>query len=56
LADVEVVASYKLAQIHRTKLENVFHRIFASAQLDLLSLTASGIPCGHGSGSSFHFT
>jgi hypothetical protein len=35
LADVEVVASYKLAGIHRTKLENLFHRIFASAQLDL---------------------
>lgn len=35
LADVEVVASYKLAGINRTKLENLFHRIFAPAQLDL---------------------
>lgn len=35
LADVEVVASYKLSGINRTKLENLFHRIFASAQLDL---------------------
>src|ERR1019366_6147021 len=35
LADVEVVASYKLADINRTKLENLFHRIFAPAQLDL---------------------
>jgi len=35
LAEVEVVASYKLAGINRTKLENLFHRIFASAQLDL---------------------
>ncbi len=35
LADVEVVASYKLAGINRAKLENLFHRIFASAQLDL---------------------
>ncbi len=35
LADVEVVASYKLAEINRTKLEKLFHRIFASAQLDL---------------------
>lgn len=35
LSDVEVVASYKLAGINRTKLENLFHRIFASAQLDL---------------------
>lgn len=35
LADVEVVARYKLAGINRTKLEGVFHRIFAPAQLDL---------------------
>lgn len=35
LADVEVVATYKLAHINRTKLENLFHRIFAPAQLDL---------------------
>lgn len=35
LADVEVVATYKLAGINRTKLENLFHRIFAPAQLDL---------------------
>lgn len=35
LADVEVVASYKLAGINRTKLENLFHRIFAPAQLEL---------------------
>lgn len=35
LADVDVVASYKLSGINRTKLENLFHRIFAPAQLDL---------------------
>ncbi len=35
LADVEVVATYKLSNINRTKLENLFHRIFSSAQLDL---------------------
>jgi hypothetical protein len=35
LADVEVVATYKLAGINRTKLEGLFHRIFAPAQLDL---------------------
>ncbi|GMA58190.1 hypothetical protein GCM10025858_26930 [Alicyclobacillus sacchari] len=35
LADVEVVATYKLAGINRTKLEGILHRIFASAQLDL---------------------
>ena len=35
LAEVEIVATYKLAGIQRTKLENLFHRIFAAAQLDL---------------------
>lgn len=35
LADVEIVATYKLAEINRTKLENLFHRIFAPAQFDL---------------------
>lgn len=34
-ADVEVVATYKLAGINRMKLEAIFHRIFARAQLDL---------------------
>jgi hypothetical protein len=35
LADVEVVATYKLASVNRTKLEALLHRIFAPAQLDL---------------------
>jgi T5orf172 domain len=35
LAEVEVVATYKLADINRIKMENVFHSIFASAQLDV---------------------
>lgn len=35
LAGVNIVATYKLAHINRTKLENLFHKIFASAQLDL---------------------
>jgi len=35
LAEVEIVATYKLAGINRTKLEGLFHRIFAPAQLDL---------------------
>lgn len=35
LADVELVASYRLSGINRTKLEHLFHRIFAAAQLDL---------------------
>jgi hypothetical protein len=35
LADVEIVANYKLVGINRKKLEGIFHRIFAPAQLDL---------------------
>lgn len=35
LADVEVVATYKLHNLNRISLENLFHRIFAGAQLDL---------------------
>jgi len=35
LADVDIVATYKLAHVNRTKLENLLHRVFAPAQLDL---------------------
>ncbi len=35
LADVEIAATYKLADLNRRKLERIFHRIFAPAQLDL---------------------
>lgn len=35
LANVEIVATYKLHNLNRTKLENIFHRVFAAAQLDL---------------------
>ena len=35
LADVEVIATYKLHNLSRTKLENIFHRLFGAAQLDL---------------------
>jgi hypothetical protein len=44
LAAVEVVATYKLADINRTKLENLFHRIFAPAQLDLAIQDRFGHP------------
>lgn len=44
LADVEVVASYKLAGINRTKLEGLFHRILAPAQLDLTIHDRFGLP------------
>jgi len=35
LAGVDVVATYKLAGINRVKLENLFHRIFAAARLNI---------------------
>jgi hypothetical protein len=35
LADVEVVATYKLHNLNRSKLENIFHRLFSAAQLNL---------------------
>lgn len=44
LAKVEVVASYKLFGINRTKLENLFHRLFATAQLDLVINDRFGHP------------
>jgi hypothetical protein len=44
LADVEVIATYKLAGINRTKLEALFHRIFAPAQLDLVIQDRFGHP------------
>lgn len=44
LAEVEVVATYKLAEINRTKLENLFHRIFAPVQIDLTIQDRFGHP------------
>jgi hypothetical protein len=35
MADVEVVATYELYNINRSKLENLIHRIFGSARLDI---------------------
>jgi T5orf172 domain len=35
MADVEVVATYTLYNINRVKLENLIHRIFAPAQLNI---------------------
>jgi hypothetical protein len=35
MADVEIVATYKLYNISRIKLENLIHRIFEPAQLDI---------------------
>lgn len=35
LAKVEVIATYKLAGINRTRMENLFHRLFAPARLNI---------------------
>ena len=35
LAEVEIVATYKLHNLNRTKLESIFHRLFGAAQIDL---------------------
>lgn len=35
MADVEIVSSYKLYNINRTKLEKLIHRIFEEARLDI---------------------
>lgn len=35
LADVEIVATYELYNVSRVKLENVIHRVFGPAQLDI---------------------
>lgn len=44
LAEVEVVATYKLAGIDRNKFEKLLHRIFAKAQLDLAIKDRFGNP------------
>ena len=35
MADVEIVASYELYNINRTKLENLIHRVFGEARFDI---------------------
>lgn len=35
MADVEVIATYKLSNINRTKIENLIHRIFDPVKLDI---------------------
>lgn len=35
LADVEVIATYTLHNLNRVRLENIFHRLFGAAQIDL---------------------
>ena len=35
MADVEVVATYQLFNVNRVKLENIIHRVFGPAQMDI---------------------
>lgn len=42
LADVEVVATYVLYNVNRIKLENLIHRVFGPAQLDIEILDGFG--------------
>jgi T5orf172 domain len=44
LADVEIVATFKLANINRKKLEALLHRVFYSARLELALPDRFGIP------------
>ncbi len=44
LADVEVVATYQLHNLNRVRLENIFHRLFGAAQLDLTIADRFGNP------------
>ena len=44
LAGVEVVATYTLHNLSRTRLENIFHRLFGAAQLDLTIQDRFGNP------------
>lgn len=44
LAEVEVVATYQLFNINRTKLENIIHRVFESAKLDIKIKDRFGYP------------
>jgi hypothetical protein len=44
MADVEIVATYELFNINRTKLENLIHRIFDPARLDIEIKDRFGTP------------
>ncbi|TCT19225.1 GIY-YIG nuclease family protein [Thiobaca trueperi] len=44
LAKVEVVATYRLAGINRTRMENLFHRLFAPARLNIAIADRFGRP------------
>jgi len=53
---VEVVATYKLVGVNRTKLEILLHSVFAAAQLDLTIEDRSATPSNPASGFWSHCT
>ena len=44
MADVEIVTTYKLLNINRTKLENLLHRVFEPVRLDISIIDRFGKP------------
>lgn len=44
MADAEVVATYELYNINRTRLENLIHRVFGAARLDVQITDRFGLP------------
>ena len=44
MADVEIVATYQLFNISRTRLENLIHRVFGPAKLDIQIVDRFGRP------------
>ena len=44
MADVEIVATYELSNINRIKLENLIHRFFEPAKLDIEIMDRFGNP------------
>jgi hypothetical protein len=56
MADVEIVATYELYNINRTKLENLIHRVFGRARLESRSRIALGNPSSRANGSWCRFS
>src|SRR3954467_1568814 len=44
MADVEIVATYELSNIHRARLENLIHTFFESARLNITITDRFGNP------------
>lgn len=44
LAEVDVVAEYRLHNLNRSKLEGIFHKLFAAARLDIILQDRFGRP------------